>query len=728
MYQFFYTKPFIDAVESFRTRDERALLDLHLCLGELATAPFGNPRLQSHRMRNAEGQTYISYVGNRGHRLIWRLANRVIVLLLFGEHDPVERRAERLRLEIDLEQDLVRVIDRDPATAEPVRYERRRQLEGVLFMAWNDEELSGFGFRPQEIAALRRLDEEGQLLDLEPHMRADAFTLAYNLLAYGHPDGQEAAAAAREAAVAAEEAPTFGLELQDEAAADSDLERAISSPGSRTEFAPIAADALATVLTKPIEDWMIFLHPDQVRLTERPFAGPARVRGAAGTGKTVVALHRARHLADTYQGKVLFTTYVTNLPPVYEELYRRLAPGDPDGVEFINLHKWAYRFLAAHGQRPNIDLGAADRAYREAWREIVTPGTVIADRGYPPSYYKEEIDWVIKGRGLRALDGYLALSRTGRGTGLREAHRRVVWKLHEAYQRNLARAGTDDFNDVLLRALTLVEEGRLGEPCVAVVIDEAQDLTEVGIRLAYALAGGDKRDGLFLVGDGQQSVYPGGYSLAQVGIDVVGRSTVLRVNYRNTRQILEAAWRVTGDQPFDDLDEDLADARREVVVTRDGPEPRFEAFSDVSEHDTALVAAIDDAATTPGVGPGDLAVLVPTNRLVGDYERAIRGLGYDTVKLQQYDGTPTDRVKVGTFQRAKGLEFKWVFLPRLEPSTLGEQRRFNEDDAAYSERIDLLRRQLFVAMTRARDQLWGGWVGEPSVLLGLIHAEETAAP
>jgi len=194
---------------------------------------------------------------------------------------------------------------------------------------------------------------------------------------------------------------------------------------------------------------------------------------------------------------------------------------------------------------------------------------------------------------------------------------------------------------------------------------------------------------------------------------------VLRVNYRNTRQILEAAWRVTGDRPFDDLDEELADARRDVTVTREGTEPTFEGFADASEHDTALVAAIDDAATAAGIGAGDLAVLVPTNRLVGEYEQVIRALGYDTVKLQQYDGKPTDRVKVGTYQRAKGLEFKGVFLPRLEPPTLGEQQRFNEDDAAYAERIDLLRRQLFVAMTRARDQLWGGFVGQPSSLLGL---------
>lgn len=718
MYQFFYTKPFIDGVEGFRRRDERALLDLQLALGDLAMEPFGNPRLQTHEMKRAERNTFISYVGSRGHRLIWRLAKRVIVLLLFGEHDAVERQGERLRLQIDLDQDLVQIFDEDPRTSESVPYERVRQEVGKLFMAWRDRDLLDFGFESHEVEVLRRLDDYAELEALEQHMRPAAFNRALNVLVYDHPDGEVAAAAAAPSA-AAEPAPAFQLQSEADAAEDEALERAITRPGSRAEFAPVNADALATVLTKPIEDWMIFLHPDQVRLTERPFAGPARVRGAAGTGKTVVALHRARHLSDTYQSRVLFTTYVNNLPPVYEELYRRLTPGNPDGVEFINLHKWAFRFCATHGRRATVDLSAAERAYHEAWRAVVKPGSVIAERGYGWQYYKEEIDWVIKGRGLQKLDDYLALSRTGRGTALPEPHRRQVWQLYEAYENNLREAGTQDFNDVLLHALELVEQSQEGDQYAAVVIDEAQDLTEVGVRLAYALAGGSKRDGLFLVGDGQQSVYPGGYSLANVGIDVVGRSTVLRVNYRNTRQILEAAWRVTGDRPFDDLDEELADAHRDVTVTREGPPPTFESFNGVDEHDTALVAAIDDAATSAGVGPGDLAVLVPTNRLVNDYEKVIRDLGYDTVKLQQYDGKPSDRVKLGTFQRAKGLEFKWVFLPRLEPETLGEKQRFNEDDAAYNERVDLLRRQLFVAMTRARDRLWGGWVREPSVLLGL---------
>jgi superfamily I DNA/RNA helicase len=467
---------------------------------------------------------------------------------------------------------------------------------------------------------------------------------------------------------------------------------------------------------------MVFLHPDQVRLTERPFAGPARVRGAAGTGKTVVALHRARHLADTHDGTVLFTTYVSNLPPVFAELYRRLDAATAGRVEFINLHKWAWRFLARRGERPATDPQAVDAAFAAAWSHTVTADGHIRRRGYGRGYYREELDWVIKGRGLDRLDAYLALERTGRGSPLTEPHRREVWALYEEYQQELVRRAVVDFNDVLARALRLVRDGGLDQPYAAVIVDEAQDLTEVGVRLAYELAGQDKRDGLLLVGDGQQAVYPGGYSLRSVGIDVRGRSAVLRVNYRNTRQVLEAAGRLVEGRPFDDLDERPADGRRDVDCLREGEPPQYAAFEHDDDHDLALVAAIDEAARAPGCSPGDLAVLVPTNRLVDAYGRRIAELGYRTVKLERYEGRPSDEVKVGTYQRGKGLEFKWVFLPRLDPATLQERKRFNEDDDAYAERLDLLRRRLFVSMTRARDRLWLGWVGEPSTLLRLPAA------
>ncbi len=707
MYQYFFTPSYNDCLKQYESDPEftKALVKV---LPRFAVDPLHDPALNTHRVKRAAGKTYTSYVGGRGHRIIWRLVNRTVVFLLVGEHDAVYERAERIRVEIDLEKDLARVYDEDPRSQEAIPYESRRQREGVLFMAWTDQDLAGFGFEDHELMILRGLQSQGELLELEEHMRPEAWRAAFNLVAYGHPDGEVTQSAAE---------PTEPVETADDEADERALERAISAKRSRSEFAPVAIEALESVLSRPIEDWMVFLHPDQAKLAERPFSGPARVRGSAGTGKTVVGLHRAKHLASTYGGRVLFTTYVRNLPTVFEQLFRRLAPDSDGTVEFRNLHSWAYRFLANSGARPELDANNVNAAFAAAWRHCVEPGSYLAERGLGRQYYREEIDWVIKGRDVRRLDDYLQIERTGRGTGLPETHRRAVWELFEQYQRQLAKRRTVDFNDLLIGALRMVRESGVRRAYNAVIVDEAQDLTQVGVQLAYELAGRDSPDGLFLLGDGQQSVYPGGYSLSSIGIGVQGRSSLLKVNYRSTQELLDFARKIVDGRPYDDGDDGLTNAQRPVTCLRRGSAPKLNGASTLDDHDEALVLAIADAADSPMVTPGDLAVLVPTNKLVNEYTQRISGLGYATQKLQKYDGTPTKSVKVGTYQRAKGLEFKHVFLPRLDAEAVGEVRRPGEDDAAHQERLDLLRRQLFVALTRARDAAWVGWVGEPATVL-----------
>lgn len=712
-YQWRATPTYNDCLKRY-DNDKETKAALFDAISALSEDPFNHPSLNTHRVKRANGKTYTSYVGHQGQRLIWRLiGSNVVVLLLFGEHDAVYRRAERLQLEIDDQVERVRVYDANPTTGEAQPYTERRQLEGTLFMAWTDEELESFGFHEHEVQVLRRLDAEGELLALEERMRPESFRTAMNLYLYNHPEGA-VAAERRRAEREAEEASLPEPEVDE--TSDVALERALQRPASRAEFAPVGADELASVLSKPIEDWMIFLHPDQVKLAERPYSGPARVRGAAGTGKTVVALHRARHLSRTYDGRILFTTYIRNLPNVLEELFRRLSPETSDRVEFNNIHSWAFRYLKSSGSRINIDPQRSGRAFNQAWDAVATDGSLLADCGLPRPYFQEEIDWVIKGRALKSLSQYLGLERSGRGTPLQQDLRTAVWGLYEEYQHQLSRSRVSDFNDLLIQAYHEVRS-RGVRPYRAVIVDEAQDLTEVGVRLLNELAGSGEPDGLFMVGDGQQSIYPGGYSLGSLGIDVRGRSTILRTNYRNTAQILDAARRVVEGRPYDDNDADLTSEQQRAEVLREGAAPVYAAFEDADDHDEGLVLAISEAAERPEVNPGDIAVLVPTNRLVDHYASMVASLGYSTLKLEKYDGTPTQQVKVGTYKRAKGLEFKYVLLPRLEPETVGEVQRHNEDEQTHQERIDLLRRQLYVAMTRARDGLWCGWVGEPSALL-----------
>ncbi|MFG2100518.1 UvrD-helicase domain-containing protein [Micromonospora echinaurantiaca] len=713
MYDHRFTPIFNDCVQRYHSRPE-VLAALSQTLTELAVKPFGNPRLQTHAVRKAQPETFTSYVTNQGHRLIWRRVGNVIVLLLFGEHDAVYRRAERLRLEVDDTQNVLRVVDEDPETGRGVPYIKRRAEEGRLFMAWNDAELDAFGFAPQEIKVLRRLNEDTDLTSLDAHMRPAAWQMAMNLAMYGDPNGESIAP------VVEDEPP---LVTEPISPVDERLSAALRAPQTSPEFVPVPADRLADWLAKPIEDWMVYLDPAQQDLVDRTYSGPARIRGGAGTGKTVVALHRARALARLGR-KVLMTTYVRNLPEVYQQIFARFAPVERELVEFANVHRWALQYLHRHGVPVRVDPREADKAWRAAHARVLTPASPLRKAGLSTTYLWEEVDWVIRGRALPELDAYLALERNGRGTRLSGDLRADVWRLATEYATELANRGIGDFTDVLLRAHQVARNSP--PEYDAVIIDEAQDLTDAALRLLYALVG-DRPNGLLLVGDGQQSIYPGGFNLASLGVQVRGRSHVLTHNYRNTRQVYEVAQALVDGHSFDDGDERPEPGLRPVELSRTGTAPVFSANESEEDHDLALAAAID-AAIGEGTGIGDLAVLVPTHALARHYADLIDSMGLPTQRLDEYNGIPTTLVKVGTYQRAKGLEFKRVFLPRLDPDGLSERLSRGEDSDAHAQRMALLRRQLFVAMTRARDGLWLGWVGEPSSLLPPSLTDTSAEP
>ena len=721
-YSLVYTDRFNACVADYRKQDPRYLAELMETLAELSQRPFGNPKLQSHPMKGVAGEKrFISYVGgSKGRRLIWSRFNRALVLLLYGEHD-IEEQAERLVITYDDAGASLSIVEttESPVTApEPKAATGVEAVPGQLFMAWTDDELEALGFSAHEVPILRRLDEESELLELP--MSPESFELAFNLLAYQDPQGPSVDR------VKPDQQRSVEVQTRELRSEELTVEAALESPAARKHFLPVSTQELQRLLTAPIEDWMVFLHPDQADLVARRTSGPARVRGAAGTGKTVVGLHRARHLARMHGQAVLFTTYVRNLPPVFGQLFTRLLHDEQLSVEFATLHKVAHRLVTQIDGSADVDTGAVNAAYADAWQRVGSKSQVLQDSGLTRAYLRQEIDWVVKGRGLTDLGDYLGLARTGRGTPLPEPARRDVWALYEEYQRQLERRKAHDFNDLLNRALELLILGRAASPYRSVVIDEAQDLTEMGLRLAFALAGGPQEDGLFILGDGQQSVYPGGVNLGQLGIDVRGRSTVLRVNYRNPRGVVEFARRITATASFDDLDAGSVDGDRDVQVVREGGDPELHGFGTVEDHDVAMVARIEELAADAQTGPGDVAVLVPTNRMVNHYDSMIQNLGLKTQKLERYDGIPNDKVKVGTFQRGKGLEFKRVLIPRVDDEGLGAQYRHDEDETTHRERLELLRRQVFVAVTRARDGVWLGWVGEPSQLLN-VHAGQGAA-
>ncbi|MFF7244294.1 UvrD-helicase domain-containing protein [Embleya sp. NPDC008237] len=460
----------------------------------------------------------------------------------------------------------------------------------------------------------------------------------------------------------------------------------------------------------PIEQWMTVLHPDQVGLVRRNWAGPARISGPAGTGKTVVGLHRAAHLAQRGTGRILYVTFANNLPRVQGTLFRVMAPRVAERVDFRSLHAWARELLAERGVRVRLDSGTADTAFGLAWLRSRREGR-LPELSPSPKYWQDEIEYVIKGRGITDFAQYAALPRRGRKTLLRRSDREAVWALYELYEQFRIERDVHDFGDVLRMALEEVrrEPGRTSY--TSVIVDEVQDLTLVGVQLLHALVG-DAPNGLLLIGDGQQAVYPGGFRLADAGIDIRGdRGQVLRVNYRNRERVLRTALAVVADDDFEDFDGDRLSGRRDVELTYHDGETFEGTWPTGAEHDGALVAALRALADAGAIG--DAAVLCPSRKDIEHYRRLLTKARLPVLALESYHGVEANAIKLGSYRRAKGLEFKHVFLPRYDAAvrTAGAPGFVDASEAVLAEHHELARRQLFVAISRARESVWKGRIG-----------------
>jgi hypothetical protein len=466
------------------------------------------------------------------------------------------------------------------------------------------------------------------------------------------------------------------------------------------DAAELTADQLAAAQQRPFESWMTFLHPHQQAITTRDYAGPARISGPAGTGKTVVALHRLRYLARHSIGPLLFTTFVRTLPAVHQASFHRLAPELADRVQFVHLHAWIRDFLAERDQPVAVQPSKVENAFARAWMALRTS---LEDMEPSPAYWRTEIDRVIKGRGLTTLREYVTVTRRGRSVRLDAGQRERVWRLYEAYQRHLADRNLHDYNDVISLALAELTARPLIQPYAAVVVDEVQDITLAGLRLLRQLAG-DGPNRLLLVGDGQQQVYPGGWRLSDADIPVQGRGEVLRVNYRNRAAVLRFAQDFEAPNQVDDLDGAAGVALRDAEVVNSGGEiHRWRG----PEGDLPA-SLLDEIASLP-VPRGQTALIVFDHRSLNRCHAILRDADVPWLPLDQYAGKVDDMLKVGTVHKAKGLDFQAVLAVSFSRAQGSEPTGASEQETR-----ELHGRQQLVAATRARDYLWWATVEPPA--------------
>lgn len=400
---------------------------------------------------------------------------------------------------------------------------------------------------------------------------------------------------------------------------------------------------------------------------------------------------------------MLFATYIGTLPNVLASLFERHSPELVDRVGFVGVHQFATRLLKQRGIRLRVDEREARLALDDAWNAIGASSPLRAAR-FTRRYWEDEIKHVIKGRGLTRFEQYADLARVGRKHGLPVEVRQAVWDLHAAYDRGLRRRGITDLEDVVLLARDALRERPLAG-YDAVIVDEAQALPCAMVSLLHSLVGG-RPDGLTLIGDGQQTIYSGGYTLRDVGISLAGRGVVLDVNHRSTAEILDFAKQMVAADSFTDIEGVDGAGDAVSAVTRNGTSPVVHRAAGRADHDAAILARLTGVLR-----------LVGTSRRRGDPDRnePAGGRRHDRAPhsgraLRLAQGLP--RQTAG--RRGEGRPRQASEGARVRASAPRARRGRLLADAPASmsegdrERRELDRRELYVGMTRSRDDLWAG--------------------
>jgi len=477
---------------------------------------------------------------------------------------------------------------------------------------------------------------------------------------------------------------------------------------------------LQAMLNAPLDKWRVFLHPSQRKMATGIKNGAVRILGGAGTGKTVVAMHRAKWLAEyiaTDSRKVLFTTFTKNLAADIQSNLGSICMTETLAkIEVVNLDQWVNRFLRQRNYEYQIIYDGTD-VRKTLWTRALDLAPV--EVSLPDAFYREEWQRVIQPQSIVTLDQYKKASRIGRGTRLNRSDRVKVWIVFEEYRNLLTQHKKKEVDDGYRDAAQLMQRGSGPFPYAAVVVDEAQDMSMQAFHLIRQLAPEGAND-LFIVGDGHQRIYGRNkVVLSRCGINIRGRARKLRLNYRTTEEIRQWAVNLLEGYPVDDLDGGSDDNRGYKSLAH-GIAPQIECF-DSAEEQGEFIASYIGAVRTEGLPLHAICIVARIKTELSLIKEQLDRAGIDSEEITG-DNSGSDHngaVRIATMHRVKGLEFEEVILASMNDGVIPLSKALaGKGDAVEKRQADLEERALvYVAMTRAKKKLIVTFYGQASPYL-----------
>ncbi len=653
-----------------------------------------NPGLSFHKLDKAKDKNFWSVRVSSDIRIIVHRTEQSVLLCYVDHHDKAYAWAERRKLEVH------------PKTGAAQLVEIRETIKEIIVPAYVSQ---GPADRParlifEHISEVRLLDvgvPQEWLADVKKATEDSLFELAEHLPA-------EAAEALLELATGgtverfAPPQPDLDIAaFADMAPSEVPARSAFEHPDAQRRFRTIRnVEELQQALDFPWEKWTIFLHPAQRQLVERDYSGPARVSGSAGTGKTIVALHRAVHLARRHaDGRVLLATYTDTLANALKAKLTRLLAGEPRLGERIDVHSLESLGLRLHKAMIGPVTLASEQEVRQAIREAAA---AMPGHNFSQQFLVTEWEQIVDPWQLSSWQEYRDVARLGRKTRLKEAQRATLWAIFEKVHNDLHHKSMKTHAGMftaLSKALTAGGKS----PYDFAVVDESQDIGVPHLRF-FAALGGSRPNALFFAGDLGQRIFQQPFSWKSLGVDIRGRARTLRVNYRTSHQIRAQADRLLNAKLID-VDGNSED-RANTVSVFNGPSPEVITCKN-EEAEVAAVAAWIKKQVADGLLPHEIGVIVRSGSELSRAEAALGGAGVPYKILDDHVVTLHGFASVSTMHIAKGLEFRAVTVMACDDEIIPSQARIETvgDDADLQEVYETERHLLYVACTRARDHL-----------------------
>ncbi len=641
------------------------------------------PGLQKHRIDNTKDKGFWSLRVTRDIRLIIHEQGDVGVVCYVDHHDAAYKWAERRRLEVHPQTGAAQFVAIDERVEEVVkRIIREVEEEPPLFKKYEKDYLLDLGVPVQWLDHVRIVGKSklDTLIDLLPE---EAVERLFEL-AEGRPVPRPVKV---------------------------DTKDPFAHPDAQRRFRIIdSAEELKLALAAPWEKWIVFLHPSQRAAVEKQYAGPAKVSGGAGTGKTVVAMHRAAHLLRANpKARVLLTTFSTTLASRLQQSTELLLPpgsAERERLTIVNLHKLA-RDVWTRVNKRNLKILEADVLKRHIDQALRGAAT----QNLSHKFLKGEWEVVVQPNGVKTWEQYKSVPRTGRGVPLGAKQRKAVWGVLERVVQSVSMSGFLTWDRVCHEVAEHVRHSTK-EQFDHVIADEVQDFGLADLMLLRALAAEGTND-LFLCGDIGQRIFKGRSPWIAAGIETRGRSTKLRLNYRTTEQIQRLADRFLGGK-VQDNDGDTEE--RDTLSLLNGPEPEVAGYDSSGDEAQALSEWVLKL-TNEGFQHRDIAIFARSEALVGELaENALESISVPWASLKDEDALAQGAVAVGTMHRAKGLEFKAVAMVGCNKATLPSPAALKDldDPADLDSAKEQERNLLYVACSRARERLLLSYSGQPS--------------